>query len=160
MSAFGYEMDRGETSASPAGLLDLADAVFSRRWRVVHGNKWVSTEPPGLRLHANNHGMPPTTLRLEGCLQPGRYRFDAEVLVFDARCPQQRITVSICSRTPGPSFSFDLEGGRPGPIIWSVPMVEVAETADVEIVVTLDAAAPNASYSAIQIVSAAFTPHT
>lgn len=160
MIAFGYQIDWGDVPASAGWSVDLTSPAYLPRWTVVHRNKWVSTDPPGLRLHANDPGTPPPTLTLRGCLESGRYRFEAEILVFDARCPPQRITIWTRGRFASQSFSFDLKGGSPGPVTWSVPSIELAEICDVEIAVALDAAATSASYSAIQLVSATFTAQT
>jgi hypothetical protein len=158
MAEFGYEIDLGGEAAPARRTIDLLGREFANRWTLLHGNKWVRTDPPGIRLHPNDPGAPPPTLTLRDGIVPGEYRFDAELVVYDERCQPQTITVCIRGPHSAQRFSTTVAGGTAlSPVAWHIPSISVAERSDIEIVVALDDDAANASYSATQLVGAAFT---
>jgi hypothetical protein len=156
MAAYGYPMDSGGVAPPPGRTINLASPAYASRWQVANPNQWVSTAAAGIHLHANDPRDPAPLLTLKGCLEPGSYRYDAEVLVFEARCPALKITLAIRGQHTSQALSFDLAGGRPGPVAWEIPSLVLKEICDVEISLTL-AGVTSASYSAIQLVSATFT---
>lgn len=140
--------------------MDLASAPLCGLWRVEHGNPWIVIEGPGIRLHPNwpDPGAPPATLRFDGALGPGRYRFDGEVKVNDDRCSRHSLVMSVSGESQHECGRLDLEGAHIGQIQWEIATIEVSERSDVVIEIVLDESSPTANCSGTRLVSARFTP--
>lgn len=157
MSAFGYVMDRGDGVIASGEFVDLVASPNCERWKVQDANQWIDTRGPGLRLHPNAADAPPVRLRLGGALKPGRYRFEAEALVFDERCAPHRLVMSVSGAASPRTWSVSLEGARLGRVSWTEAVIEVEETSDLELEVVLDDPTGTPLFSATQLVSALFT---
>jgi len=157
MEAFGYVMDRGDGVVASGDSVDLVASPNCERWKVQDGNQWIDTRGPGLRLHPSDAKAPPARLRLGGVLKPGRYRFDAEVLVFDERCCPHRLVMSASGKASPRSWSVSLDGARLGRVEWTEAVIELKETSDLQLDIVLDDAKAPTLFSATQLVSAIFT---
>jgi len=159
MAAFNYPLEEPKR-ARPGGQLDLASAPLCGLWRVEHGNRWIVTEGPGIQLHPNrpDPGAPPATLRFVGALEPGRYRFDGEVTVFNDRCSRHRLVLSVSGGGPRLCGRLDLDGTRVGQVQWEIASIEVCERSDVVIEIVLDESSTTSNFSGAKLASATFTP--
>jgi len=145
--------DRSAAEVPNGRLVDLV----GEGWSVQDGNPWIATHAPGLRLHPNDGDKPPPSLRLAGALRPGRYRFDAEVLVFDSRCCPHRLVISLSGNASPNTWSVSLDGTRKGRVEWKRAVIEVNETSDARLELVVDDPTTKADYSATHLVSATFT---
>ena len=146
---------RADAVSGPS--VDLVGPLIGEGWSVQDGNQWIVTQTPGLRLHPNHGDRPPPRLRLADALRPGRYRFDADVLVFDNRCCAHRLVMSLSGAASPNSWSVSLSGARKGRVQWTQAIVDVSEPSDVQLELVVDDAATRADYSATRLVSASFT---
>ncbi len=158
MPLYGYDIDEGSGPAGAAPGIDIVASARSGKWSVHNGNRWIDAGGPGIHLHPNEPGRKPATLRLDERMEAGQYAFDAEILVFDARCNPHKIALAIVSRGTVRSWSIDIDGAKLGRLHWSLPIFEIDDAFTIEIRVSLDRTASASSYSATHLTSAVLTP--
>ena len=156
MAAYGYSLS-GD-SPTPAGeKIDFAAAPQLSRWTQENGNSWILTSGPGLRLHPNFGDKGPAVLRCPAALEPGEYSFEAEIVVFDARCQPHCIELSLGGDSQPAKLSIRLEGAMQGRVEWSQPKIAIRAPANLELSIALEEGIVDAAFSATQITSLAFT---
>jgi len=156
MVTFGYPR---EGLGGEAGQFDLAAAPLCGLWRIENGNRWILTDGPGMRLHPNrpDPGAPPVTVRFQGALEPGRYRFDGRLVVVDARCCRHRLVMFVSGGGRRECGRLEIDGAQVGSVPWEIASIEVSERSDVVIEIVLDESSLTHLSSATNLLSARFT---
>lgn len=160
MIAAGYDQQGDPGALGPNGELDLVAPPVCGLWRVSNGNPWTAPQWRGMLLHPNkpDPGAPPATVRLAGALGPGRYRFDGEVRIFDARCPRHRLVMSMAADGLTECGQLVVDGSRVGEVEWGIPLIDVAERSDLVIEIILDESSATHQFGATRLLSAKFAP--
>jgi hypothetical protein len=156
MTAYGYSLG-GETALASGERIDFATAQQVSRWILENGNSWIVLTGPGLRLHPNFGGKGPVVLRFPAALTPGDYKFEADIVVFDARCRQHRLLLDLGPGSAPTEISIRLDGAMQGRVEWSEPKISIRVPTNLTLSVILEDGIEDAAFSATQIVGLSFS---